>query len=78
VVYTGVVVGRLIAAPDVSTVGTHPEMHPTGTDPKAFLATGGGRPDRCDLGRDVRAVLVHRLRLAFVRAARRAPIILVM
>jgi len=48
---TGVTMGRLIAATDVPAIAAEPQMHPTRSDPQAFLTTKRARGDDLDLMR---------------------------
>lgn len=48
-VSAGVTMGRLIAATDMPALAAELQMHPTRSDPQAFLATKRARGDGFDL-----------------------------
>jgi hypothetical protein len=50
-VRSGVTVGRLIAATDVSAIPAKPQVYPGRSDPQAFLATERAWGDDLDLTR---------------------------
>ena len=48
-VSTGVTMGRLIAATDMAALAAKSQMHPSRSDPQAFLATQCARGDGLDV-----------------------------
>jgi hypothetical protein len=48
-VSTGMTVGRLIAATDMSALAAEPQVHPGRSDPQAFLAAERARGDDPDV-----------------------------